>query len=162
MTRRGMPRSRAISRPGAFARLLITMAISAASFRRAILLAIASKFEPRPEIRIPRRTSAVLHARLPPAMGDYFSDDPRFFAGAPQCTARGIDFQFRNHQNHAHSKVEGAPPVGFGYFADRTQHVEKGRHVPRMSVDRGGHAFRQRARKIIRNPAAGDMGGGRD
>ena len=56
ITRRGIPRSRAISSPGALARLLITITISACSLRRAVALAIASKLEPLPEIRIPRRT----------------------------------------------------------------------------------------------------------
>jgi len=58
----GMPRCRAISRPGALSRLLITTAISASSFRRAMLLSMASKVEPRPEIRTPRFTCRYFHA----------------------------------------------------------------------------------------------------
>jgi len=50
----GMPRLRAISSPGASGRLEITTAMAARIRPEAALSAMASKFDPRPEIRMPR------------------------------------------------------------------------------------------------------------
>src|ERR1700722_2027103 len=97
ITRSGMPRSRATSRPAAFARLLMTIAISASSFRRAIALAIASKLEPRPDMRMPSRILtntglAVLHAPFAAALGGDFADNPgvAFAGAAAQNTKRQV------------------------------------------------------------------------
>src|SRR5581483_1839484 len=51
--RAGRPRLRAVARPGASSLLLMTTAISAGIFPARTLRAMASKFEPRPERRIP-------------------------------------------------------------------------------------------------------------
>jgi len=56
MATAGILRNLARSRPGAFSRLLMTMAISALGMRlEARLSARASKFEPRPLNRTPMR-----------------------------------------------------------------------------------------------------------
>src|SRR5215831_11447665 len=54
MTSAFRPRRRAASMPGASALLEITIAMLASSLPEATLWAMASKFEPRPERRMPR------------------------------------------------------------------------------------------------------------
>src|SRR5580698_1795658 len=107
ITRSGMPRSSAISSPAAFARLLMTIAISASSLRRAIALAIASKLEPRPEMRMPRRILswrqrlAVLHTPFTAALRADFADNPGLaLVGASQEPERPVGFLRRHHEDH--------------------------------------------------------------
>src|SRR5262245_17683883 len=57
----GKPRCRAISKPGASGRFEMTAAISAESWPAPIRSAIASRFDPRPEIRMPRRLTGTPH-----------------------------------------------------------------------------------------------------
>ena len=44
-----------------------------------------------------------------------------------------------------------------GTVADLAQHLEQRRNLPGSGVDRGRQSFRQHARQIIRDAAAGDM-----
>ena len=62
-TMAGNPRSRAISSPRAWGRFEITAAISACRRPEATLFAMASKFEPRPDSRMPRRFNLAPRSR---------------------------------------------------------------------------------------------------
>src|SRR5262245_28481970 len=89
----GMPRARAVSRPGADARLEMTTAMSASMRPAATLSAMAAKFDPRPESRIPRRGLLIglihnlfIYNAVSAALdlGDSADAEERF-ASAPQC-----------------------------------------------------------------------------
>src|SRR6185437_1454877 len=101
MTRIGMPRWRAISRPPAEARLLMTMAISASSLRREMALAMASMLEPLPDIRMPSRILAILHAAFAASLLGDVADDPRVLSDSAAERSKGLIGLLRGyHEDH--------------------------------------------------------------
>src|SRR5665213_3796024 len=129
-----MPRCRAMSRPAADALLAITTAISASSLPRAMLFAMASKFEPRPEIRIPRRTSAVLHFAFTALLFDDLADNPWLLAGFPPSPFRRAQLRRGNGEDHSHAQIERPSPVVFGHVADLPQHFKERWRLPGRSI----------------------------
>src|SRR5215472_15971834 len=101
----------------------MTMAISASSLRREMALAMASKLDPRPEIRIPSRKSAILHAgTAAPLRGD-MSDDPGLFAQPAKFANRPIGLQPGYNEDHADAEVKRLTPVVFGNIADVAKQI---------------------------------------
>src|SRR5690348_13667556 len=122
-----MPRARAASTPAASARLEMTRAISASSFPAAIESAMASMFEPRPEIRIPSRCILFVNDA---ASANHFAD------GVPGLAQRAENFfdfgklARRNHQDHTDPQVKRPAPIVFGNVSQLAQQLEYRQHRP--------------------------------
>src|ERR1700731_3772831 len=100
------PRCRAVAIPGASALLEMTTAMRAFAMRPASMLsAMATKFEPRPERRMPSEciVSVVYYFAL---AFDDAADGDAFLSHALQHRLSFLEFCQRHHQQHAQAHVE--------------------------------------------------------
>src|SRR6476660_1604123 len=153
-----MPRALAYSNPPASGRLLITC-VTAPSMRPFAAASItAAMFEPRPEIRIVMRASAMCGAGLAAAAKRPSADDrvwravgPRNdFADVERRLARALqrgdgrrDVAGADRQHHADTAVEDTMHLVVRDVALRLQPVENRRARPPRPVHHCLHRFRQ-------------------
>src|SRR5690349_4366345 len=103
----------------------MTMAISASRLPESMASAIATKFEPRPESRMPRRlligdagTSCDTADAIPGLLQ------------ALQDLRSGVEIAFGNHEDHADAEVERSTPVSIGHVADLLQELKNRKYRP--------------------------------
>src|SRR5581483_1906136 len=180
ITSASSPRCRATAIPGASALLEITTAIRASGMRPAAMLsAMATKFDPRPERRIPKECMVdgsflMVDERLAPtikkqqflAVGDFafaLYDSPNgviFLADTLQHRLGLLEFRGRHYQQHAHSHVEGAQHLFLRDISQLLQMFEDRKYGPGSQLDHRGRTARQHPWQVLGNPAAGDVGQG--
>src|SRR5262245_39904694 len=156
------PRRRAFSSPGASALLEMTIAISAGSRPAPTDSAMASKFEPRPESKMPSFFNGVMRSGVQ-HLSLTFDDAPDqvgFFTALLDQALHPLELLSRNHQHHAYTHIEGPHHVVVRDIADLLHMVEYRQHRPGTCLHNGRGAFGQHAGQIVRNAAAGDVGHG--
>src|SRR5262245_29745582 len=114
------PRPRAISNPGASARLEMTMAISAGSRPVRTDSAMASKFEPRPESRMPSLFNGAIGSGVQDLSlaFDDAADQIGFFPALFDQCLHPLELLRGHHQDHTHAHVKGPHHVLLRDVAD--------------------------------------------
>src|ERR1035438_8845057 len=181
------PRLRANSKPGASGWLESTTAISASRLPCPMESAMARKFDPRPEIKMPRRfmqgtpsgtghrllwpvfvqpeRQATETDRLPhcplfvhnPTPACHFSDLVEGLAQRTENPRRILHLARRNHHDHPDSQIKCTPPVEFRNTPDLPQQLKHRQHRPGSHFNPHAQPLRQNPRSVLGDAAAGDM-----
>jgi hypothetical protein len=98
------------------------------------------------------------HRRLALAALDDFPDNLHLFAHSRHDLAQRLGLVGGDHDDHSDTAVEGAVHLGRGDVAGLLEPTEYGRRDPMGGIDACGGTFRQHARQVFGQAAAGDVG----
>src|SRR5579864_3520983 len=124
--------------------------------------AMASKFEPRPESRMPSFLCGVMRlgvSNLAIAL-DNAADEVTFFTAFFDQRFYSLVFLSRYYQHHPNSHVEGAQHFIRWHIPNALQMAEYGRNRPGAHLHHGSTPPGKHSGKIVSNSASGDVGHG--
>src|SRR5580692_7342276 len=171
------PRWRAAWSPGASARFEITIAIWVSCILPAAMLsAMATKLEPRPESKMPRffiteyhDWNLDLHGKrgrnkwISLAEYDFaiaFDDPPdavKFFSGTLQQCLCFLEFLGRDYDQHSEAHIKSPEHFFLGDIAEFLQMFKDGQNRPRAELNHGRRTFGQHSGQILGDAAAGNV-----
>src|SRR6266851_6533839 len=167
MVTAGTPHARAFSRPPASERLEITTAISAGKSSAAAALISAAIFDPRPEIRIATRRfmaspceiemTVIDHAMFTRGR-DHLAQQRNALSALRENLGDLFDGIRLHDGDHADAAIEGTQQFEFGDAPLLCQPLEDRKHRNTREIDPDAEMLWQRARNIVGETAAGDVG----
>src|SRR4029079_6864165 len=157
-SRHGTPERAATSSARIPGRLAITSAASTPGSRPELIASrTASRFEPRPETRMPRRIGLGEGDACRPGRDPHPPADP---ADLGERLARRLLVLRVNDAGEPDPQVEGAHHLGVGDVTALLDHAEDQGNRPRPQLDLDAEAGRQGPSDVVDPAATGDMGEG--